>query len=403
MPAPVEPSGAADPLRVLIAHNRYSAAQPSGENVVVDSEVALLRAAGVQVSTYARSSDEIAEWSPAQKVSHLASPAYARQAQTELAALLDRERPDVLHLHNVYPLLSPWVVRTAKAHGVPVVQTIHNFRHTCVNGSFFRDGHDCRDCLGHRLPVPAVRHRCYRGSLPQSAVMAGTLALHRDTWRQVDRYIALTDVMADYLAEIGMRPDQISVKPNCVSDPGPHDLLGTGFAYVGRLSPEKGIAELLLAWEQHPDGALGPLRIVGDGPLAALVRAAADRRTDIDWHGRVEHERGLQLMREAAALVVPSMWEEVCPMVAVEALACARPLLTTDRGGLPFLVGDDGGWTVPPTVAGLADGLQSAHRDAPAAAPAARARYERLFTTDVVTGQLIDIYTSVRARDRVTR
>src|SRR5215467_2643273 len=157
-------------MKVVVAHNRYSSAQPSGENVMVDAEIAQLRAAGVEVVPFIRSSDEIASLPVTGKLLLPLSPVWAPGAQRELAAILRDHRPDVFHLHNPYPLLSPWVVRTAHAHGVPVVQTVHNYRHVCAAATFLRDGAVCRDCAGRRLAVPAVVHRCYRGSLPQSVV-----------------------------------------------------------------------------------------------------------------------------------------------------------------------------------------------------------------------------------------
>lgn len=382
-------------MKVLLAHNRYSAAQPSGENVVVDQERQLLSAAGVEVVLYERSSDEIADWPLGRKLAHAASPVYARRAQRDLVELIDHERPDVLHVHNVYPLLSPGVVRTAHEHRLPVVQTIHNFRHACMKGTFFRDGHDCRDCLGRRVPLPGVVHACYRGSRAQSAVMATTLSAHHDTWRTVDRFVALTEAMATFLGQIGMRREQITVKPNCVPDPGRHDERGSGIAYVGRLSEEKGVPLLLDAWQRHADGEQGPLHVAGDGPLRGLVEQVAARRTDVTMHGWVEHAAGLALMRSAAVVVVPSVWEDVCPMVAIEALANARPLLATTNGGLPYLVGADGGWTVPGTREGLAGGLRTAYEGAAAAAGPARRRYERMFTPEVVTRQLLEVYREV--------
>ena len=204
---------------MLVAHNRYSSAQPSGENTVVDNEIRQLTNAGVTVVTYLRSSDEIPALPLRQKAALPLSPVYAARAQQELAELLTRERPDVLHLHNPYPLLSPSVVGTAHKHGVKVVQTIHNYRHDCVNGLYFRDGHDCRDCHGKRWNGPGVLHACYRGSRAQSAVMAVALGVHQGTWRGVDRFIALTDAMAAYLRSIGIRDEQIRVKPNAVADP----------------------------------------------------------------------------------------------------------------------------------------------------------------------------------------
>ena len=173
-------------MKVVIAHNRYVSANPSGENTVVDAEMVLLAEAGF-VLLFVRSSDEIAHLPPVRKAMLPVSPIYARPAQRESGALLARERPDVLHLHNPYLLLSPWVVRTAHAHRV-VVQTVHNFRHVCVAGVYFRDGHPCHDCLGKAVLYPAVQHACYRGSRAQSAVTATSLTAHRGTWRSVDRY-----------------------------------------------------------------------------------------------------------------------------------------------------------------------------------------------------------------------
>ncbi|GAB3993786.1 hypothetical protein GCM10029992_06370 [Glycomyces albus] len=141
-------------MKIVIAHNRYSSAQPSGENTIVDYEIGALREAGVEVVPFLRSSDEIASLPAHRKAALAVSPIHAASAQRDLAALIERERPDLLHLHNPYPLLSPSVVRTAHRHGVKVVQTIHNYRHDCVNGLYFRDGHDCTDCHGKRWNAP---------------------------------------------------------------------------------------------------------------------------------------------------------------------------------------------------------------------------------------------------------
>ncbi len=265
-------------MKVLIAHNRYSSAQPSGENNIVDAEMAQLRAAGVDVVPFIRSSDEISGMSAPRKLLLAASPLYAHDAQRQLAALIEAERPDVMHLHNPYPLLSPFVIRTAHAHGLPVIQTIHNYRHVCAAATFFRDGQDCHDCVGLRFPMPAIKHKCYRGSTAQSVIMATTLTAHRGTWHDVDRFIALTGGIADYLREFGIAEDRISIKPNSTPDPGPVAPIGDGFLFVGRLSAEKGLSLLLDAWRRHPDGANGTLRIIGDGELRDLATAAAAER-----------------------------------------------------------------------------------------------------------------------------
>jgi glycosyltransferase involved in cell wall biosynthesis len=396
-------------VKVVIAHNRYVSANPSGENIVVDTEIQSLTAAGVEVLEFQRSSDDIATLPAAQKALLPVSPIYARAAQRELAALLDAERPDVLHLHNPYPLLSPWVVRTAHAHGVPVVQTVHNFRHVCVNGLYFRDGKPCHDCFGKAFPLPAVKHACYRGSRPQSALMAASLTVHRGTWKSVDRYLALTPAIADHVRSFGIPDDRITVKPNSVPDPGSPQLTDgaptpSGLLFVGRLSAEKGLGLLLAAWSRHPEGALGVLRIAGDGPLRAEVETAAAHRADVVHLGRLTPDEVRAAMRASAALVTPSTWDEVCPMVVVEALANGRPVLATAMGGLPFLVDADGpepaGWVVPPEPAALASAFPDVVASAPGMVGAARRRYEAVFAPKVVTHQLIGVYEQLAHQPR---
>ncbi|MGN9812293.1 glycosyltransferase [Micromonospora sp. BQ11] len=414
-------------MRVVVAHNRYREAQPSGENTIVDVEITQLTAAGVEVLPFIRSSDEIPSMSKAAKALLPISPIWAPKAQHDLDRLLTEHRPDVLHLHNPYPLLSPWVVRTAHRRGVPVVQTVHNYRQVCSSGLYFRDGMICQDCRGRALGVPAVVHRCYRGSRAQSALMATTLAVHRPTWKSVDRFIALTTAVADHLRDYGIPDDRIVVKPNAIPDPGRPAPLGEGFLFLGRLSPEKGLDLLLNAWRRHPDGARGPLRIAGDGELRPLVEAAAAERSDVTFLGPLDRT-GVRAALEASAVVLAtSTWHDVLPTVIIEALAAGRPVLGTALGGIPYLVGADtprepagtgpavsasvpgvpggvlageAGWVVPPEPAALAAAFPVATAGAAALAPAARLRYERTFHPDVVTKRLLDIYADVARSSR---
>lgn len=382
-------------MKVIIAHNLYSSAQPSGENSVVEHEIRALRDEGVQVLPFLRSSDEIGRMSPAQRALLPLSPVYAARAQRELAELCRRERPDVMHLHNPYPLLSPWVIKTAHRHGVAVVQTVHNFRHVCVSGVYFRDGDTCRDCAGLAFAAPAIRHGCYRGSRAQSTVMATALAVHRRTWLGVDRFIALTPAMSSFLGGLGIPSERIVVKPNAVADPGPHSERGSGLLFAGRLAPEKGLEVLLRAWAAHPVGTLGELRIAGDGPLRGLMPS----RPDITFLGRLDADGLHAEMRRSASVVVPSLFDEICPMIAIEALANSRPVLGSDRGGLPWLVGA-AGWIVPPTVDALSRALPHAARADPSLAGLARRSYEERFEPKALTKRLITIYdeASIAAR-----
>ena len=165
-------------MKVLVAHNRYRSDVPSGESAVVDAEIADLRDAGVEVVPVIADSDTVALRSPRGLVEAAAGPVYAPRGVPQFRAVLERERPDIVHVHNVYPLLSPWIVRTAHEHRVPVVHTVHNFRHDCVAGTYFRDGHICTDCKGRKggqddsfhenLSAAIVAHVCLKNLMVNS-------------------------------------------------------------------------------------------------------------------------------------------------------------------------------------------------------------------------------------------
>lgn len=390
-------------MKIVVAHNRYRDARPSGENRIVDLEIAAVRAHGVEVLPFQRTSDEIADMPIGQKMLLPVAPIYARRAQRGLADLLRAEQPDLVHLHNSYPLLSPWIVRTAHAHGVPVVHSVHNYRQVCASGIYFRDGHLCMDCRGRAFGLPAIVHSCYRGSAVQSAVIATALAVHRGTWRSVERFIANTTHISEHLQSYGIPAERITVKPNAVPDPGDHAEAGSGFLFAGQLSAEKGVKLLVDAWSRHPDGAMGELRIAGDGPLRGLVERAAAERRDVVYLGFLDHAELRNAMRAAAAVVAPSTWHDVAPMVITEALANARPVLGTTLGGIPFLIGGDGssaaraGWIVEPSVEALAQALPRARAEASSLCAVARHRYLTGLHPDVVTRALLDVYRSVLA------
>lgn len=352
---------------------------------------------------FQRSSDAIGDLPLAEKALLPLSPIYGRAAQRDLARLLEAERPDVLHLHNPYPLLSPWVVRTAHKHGVPVVQTVHNYRQVCSSGLYFRDGHNCQDCRGKIVGWPAVQHKCYRGSAAQSALMATTLAVHRPTWRSVDRYIALTDRIAAHLRDYGIAEERIVVKPNGLPDPGEPEPLGDGFLYGARLSPEKGLGLLLDAWQRHPDGSLGTLRIAGDGELRPLAERVAAERNDVRYLGIIDREAMSEMRRRSAVVVHTPTWNDTLPTVLLEALSAGRPALGTAVGGIPYIIGD-AGWVVPPEPEAIAAALLLARDQAAGLAKAARERYLHHFHPDVLTARLLEIYGGLTANsDRQSR
>jgi glycosyltransferase involved in cell wall biosynthesis len=323
-------------LKITIAHNRYQ--QAGGEDSVVRHETAMLVRHGHTVESILVDNDHI-HGAGSQIVSAIRS-FYSRPSYKMVAEAVAAFQPDVLHVHNFVPTLSPSIFFAAHDANVPVVQTLHNYRLLCANAQFFRAGAPCEKCLESRSFLPGVRYACYRGSRVGSAVMGGGMCLHDTlgTWsHRVDRYIALTQFAADKLGKFRVPRSKISIKPNFVEDRGIGQHQG-GFAlFVGRLSEEKGIHTLLRA---DATGQLSiPLKLVGDGPLSEEVRRASERKeSQITWLGRKSTAETIELMKDATVLLVPSIWYEGFPMVIAEALSVGLPIIASRIGGLPEVV-----------------------------------------------------------------
>ncbi|MDH3644555.1 MAG: glycosyltransferase, partial [Gammaproteobacteria bacterium] len=250
-----------------------------------------------------------------------------RQTVADLRQLIETERPDVMHCHNIFPLISPSAYDVARDMNVPVVQTLHNYRLVCPKATLLREGRICEDCLGKLLAWPAVVHACYRDSRSASAAVTGMLAYHwqRGTWKKaVDRYVAPSQFLKQKLVEGGFPEDAISVKPHFVAhDPGTGAGSGNYALYVGRLSPEKGVQCLLDAWALLPDQL--ELKFLGDGPLADTVAAAASANARIEWLGHQPAATVHTMMKEAKFLIVPSIWYEPFGLCVIESFANGTP------------------------------------------------------------------------------
>ncbi len=322
-------------MKILAVHNRYQ--RPGGEDQVFVDETALLEARDHRVVRYEVHNDQV------ERVNRLTlakDTVWNTSAYRELRALIRRERPDVVHFHNTLPLISPAGYYAARAEGVPVIQTLHNYRLLCPVALFFRDGRVCEDCMGKAVPWPGVVHECYRGSRAASGVIATMLTVHRvmRTWTEmVDVYVALTEFARSKFIEGGLPAGKIVVKPNFVApDPG-RGQGGGGYAlFVGRLAPEKGTGTMLAAWERL--GTRIPLKVVGDGPLRDRVVEAAARRSNVEWLGHRPVEEVHALMGKADMLVFPSEWYETFGRVAVEAFATGTPVIAADIGAVAELV-----------------------------------------------------------------
>ena len=322
-------------MKILAVHNRYQ--RPGGEDQVFVDETALLESRNHRVLRYEVHNDQVKQ---VNRLTLAKDTVWNTSAYRELGALIRRERPDVVHFHNTLPLVSPAGYYAARAEGVPVIQTLHNYRLLCPVALFFRDGGVCEDCMGKAVPWPGVVHRCYRGSLAASGVIATMLTIHRAlrTWTEmVDVYVALTEFARNKFIEGGLPAGKIVVKPNFVApDPG-RGQGGGGYAlFVGRLAAEKGTGTMLAAWDRL--GTRIPLKIVGDGPLRDRVVEAAARQSNVEWLGHRPVEEVHALMGKADMLVFPSEWYETFGRVAVEAFAAGTPVIAANIGAVAELV-----------------------------------------------------------------
>jgi glycosyltransferase involved in cell wall biosynthesis len=395
-------------MRILIVHERYQ--RRGGEDAVADAEAKLLERNGHDVLYYSRHNDELMENGLLKTISSGMDTVWASRSYREIDSLIEKQKPQVAHFHNTFPMISPSAYYACARRGIPVVQTLHNYRLVCPGATFLREGRVCESCLGKGIAWRAVAHGCYRGSRPASAAVAVMLASHRalQTWRtKVDAYIALSEFARRKFVAGGLPPQKIVVKPNFVHpDPGvaqerPHGRYGL---FVGRLSEEKGLRALLAAWIRM--GRTIPLTILGDGSMReGIERAIAELDlTQVTVLGNVSREAVFRWMREARFLVCPSHWFEGCPLVIVEAFACGVPVIATGHGptaemvtdghtGLHVAAGDEAdlaakvewAWTHPAEMERMGR--------------AARREYERKYTAERNYIQLEDVYKRLTERE----
>ena len=386
-------------MKVLVAHNAYQ--WSGGEDAVVDAEVALLRRHGHDVVLLKRHNDELESLG---RATAAAGTLWSSRTTQDWDDVVGSWRPDVLHVHNFFPLISPSLHWAASRDGVAVVQTLHNFRLMCPQAMFLREGRLCEDCLG-KVPWRGVLHACYRGSRLQSAALAGMIVLHRglNTWqRKVDRFIALSQFSRVKFIEGGLPAERVAVKPNFVDFQPPLQQPRAGFLFVGRLSVEKGISTLLQASRGLPDRIVS---VAGTGPELPLL----DSASNIDYLGSLAADDVRDRMQKATALVLPSIVYENFPRTLVEAYASGLPVVASRIGALAELV-DDGKTGLLFDTAD-ADDLGRKLRwalDHPdlmdRMGREARTRYEALFSADHNHTLLMEVYEeamrSARSRAR---
>jgi glycosyltransferase involved in cell wall biosynthesis len=324
-------------MKVIFVHNSYQ--QRGGEDVVFEQEVELLKSHGHAVVVYRRSNSEI-QGRPLLHHIVLAKRAiWASDTRDEVERLIRRERPDLVHVHNTFLMISPSIYSACRDAGVPVVQTLHNYRLLCPGAYLMRNGNTCNQCVRGTL-LHSVVHGCYRDSRPATATLALMLALHRtrQTWTtMVDRYIALSKFAVRQFVEGGLPVHKIAVKPNFVQpDPGIGSGPGEYAVFIGRLSPEKGADILLNAWKRVRSSI--PLLIIGDGEIREKLKAEFQGDSRVRFCGQMQRAEVFGALKRARFLVVPSRCYESFPVTIAEAYACGIPVIASAMGAMEELV-----------------------------------------------------------------
>jgi glycosyltransferase involved in cell wall biosynthesis len=388
-------------VRILLAHNRYRSEFPSGEDRVVDTEAAALRAAGHTVTHFERRSDDIADWPRLRRAVLPVSVVWSRRAREELRAAIRRDRPDVIHVHNTFPLLTASILAAGAEEQVPIVVTIHNYKLACASGDFFRAGAVCHDCSGG-IGLPGIVHGCYRGSrLMTVPVVAGTV-LNRKSWRsRPSAYIFISESQRRALGDMHLPMARSFVKWNLV--PRAPTIVNDDegrVSYLGRLDQAKGLSVLMAGWDRYLARTSEPtlrLSIAGNGPLMPAVQQWAGSREDVDLLGVLDRAGCRDLISRSRAVVVPSAWEETFGLVVVEAMAGGVAVVAAGHGSLPELISDgaNGRLFRPRDAGDLAAVLEDVATDPDRwreMGTQARSTYEDRWDPDTNLAELLDIY-----------
>jgi glycosyltransferase involved in cell wall biosynthesis len=389
-------------LKIMVVHNRYRSSAPSGENRVVDRERAALVGLGHEVVRFERDSDVIEGWSLARKAVLPGRAVWSREAFRELRGVLAEQRPDVVHVHNTFPLLSPAVLYACRDAGVPVVLTLHNYRLACASRNFLRGGLVCHDCVDGSS-VQAVVHGCYKGSRLASAAVVVADGVHRQAWRSmVSAYVFISASQRDLLAGLDLDAGRVFVRHNLIpAREVPASPREDVVLYAGRLDATKGARLLMAGWDCYlrGRGGDGGLRLViaGAGVLEPEVAAWAAGRPSVELAGHVDEAGCAALMARARAVLLPSTWEEPFGLVAVEAMAAGAPPVAAGHGAFTELIthGVDGVLFAPGDAAALGAAVADVEADPDrylAYGAQARETYVKHFDPDRNIEQLVEIY-----------
>lgn len=387
-------------MKIVVVHSRYRSATPSGENRVVDQEFAALAELGHDVQLFQRRSDDIAGWSAARKAALPAAVVWNGQIRRELRELLRTTRPDVVHIHNTFPLLSASVLYACRDAAVPVVVTLHNYLLACASGGFFRDGQLCHECI-EGSPTRAIQHGCYRGSRAATAPVALAAMAHRRAWQtMVSAYSCVSASQRELLRSV-LPDDRVFIRHNMIPELSVRQTARRAdIVHAGRLEVAKGTPVLMAGWDRYLAGRANPglrLVIAGSGALEDSVRTWAASRPSVEFVGQLEPDACAELMAAARAVVLPSICQETFGLALIEAMAQGVAPMAAARGAFPELIthGLNGLLFEPDDPAALAAALALAEAEDKTFeeyGAQARKTYEQRFNPADSMQELLEIY-----------
>ncbi len=341
-------------MKILVVHNFHRRGSASGDDQVYKSETVLLEANGNEVIRYFVSNDEFDAAGIMGKLCATFGMLWSFKNYRGLKELIRKERPDLVHIHTFFPLLSPSVLYAAKRMKIPVVATLHDTRFICPCSTSLRGEKICNECGdGHYLRM--FKYGCFKGSRLQSLIVALIFKYHRirrSFYDQIDHYICLNDNQIRLLVSVGFSENKISKKYNFVPDADAEikpvktsDIPERYVVFYGRIGEEKGVRILMRIWDEIDDI---PLVIMGGGPLEDEVRSWALNKDNVKFMGYINHDECLSVVKGCEFVVFPSIWYEGCSMVEIEAQSLGKGLIATDLGFSSEAVEDGyNGYKVP--------------------------------------------------------
>lgn len=387
-------------MRILQVHNRYKTA--GGEWTVLNQEHELLKDEHEVDQFIIKNSDHLDTF--LKKAKLIFKTHYNHDSKLLIKEQLQKGKYDVMHVHNFFPLLTPSIFEAAREEGVPSVMSLHNFRLMHPNGLMYYKGK-----IDHRS-IKRSAYNCvwdgvYRDSKLQTAVVAHMIEYHRKkrTWNQYpSAFIALSKFSRNKFVEGGLPSDRIFIKPNFLRDPinEYHDLKITSekinrFLFVGRISNEKGIEDLLRCWMER--SIPSELWIVGDGPLKKKLVQKSKGEKSIKWLGQCQRKEVLSLMSNSMALLFPTKWYEGMPMIILEAMSMGCPVISSDIGNPKNMIDHqiNGLLFEPGKMADLYKNISwiiSNPKNSKKLSENSRKKYEELYTPEKNYSTLMSIY-----------